>query len=155
VVGVVDPRGRWLGQALYSTESQIALRLLTTRESPVDDAFWRARLEAALHVRQRLDIDANARRLVHAEADLLPSLIVDQYDDVLVAQTLSQGTDRRRDLIVGLLVDLLQPRGVLLRNDPKVRLLEGLDRKVDVAWGEVPDRIRIREGSIVRDVDVR
>jgi 23S rRNA (cytosine1962-C5)-methyltransferase len=155
VVGVVDPRGRWLGQALYSTESQIALRLLTTRESPVDDAFWRARLEAALHVRQRLDIDANARRLVHAEADLLPSLIVDQYDDVLVAQTLSQGTDRRRDLIVGLLVDLLQPRGVLLRNDPKVRLLEGLDRSVEVAWGDVPDRIRIREGSIVRDVDVR
>lgn len=155
VVGVVDPRGRWLGQALYSTESQIALRLLTTREATVDDAFWRARLEAALHMRQRLDIDANARRLVHAEADLLPSLVVDQYDDVLVAQTLSQGTDRRRDLIVQLLVELVQPRGVLLRNDPKVRLLEGLERQVEVAWGEVPDRVRIREGTIVRDVDVR
>jgi 23S rRNA (cytosine1962-C5)-methyltransferase len=155
VVGVVDPRGRWLGQALYSTESQIALRLLTTREATVDDAFWRARLEAALHMRQRLDIDANARRLVHAEADLLPSLVVDQYDDVLVAQTLSQGTHRRRDLIVQLLVELVQPRGVLLRNDPKVRLLEGLERQVEVAWGEVPDRVRIREGTIVRAVDVR
>src|SRR5690606_28173934 len=144
VVGVVDPRGRWLGQALYSTESQIALRLLTTRESPVDDAFWRARLEAALHVRQRLDIDANARRLVHAEADLLPSLIVDQYDDVLVAQTLSQGTDRRRDLSVGLLVDPLQPRGVPLRHDPKVRPLEGLNPQVDGGWAEAADRTQNR-----------
>lgn len=155
VVGVVDPRGRWLGQALYSTESQIALRLLTTRETPVDETFWRARLEAAVQLRQRLDIDSTARRLVHAEADLLPSLIVDQYDDVLVAQTLSQGTDRRRDLIVQLLVELVQPRGVLLRNDPKVRLLEGLERQVEVAWGDVPDRVTIREGAIVRDVDLR
>jgi len=90
VVGVVDPRGRWLGQALYSTESQIALRLITTSEAAVDEDFWRRRLAAAIAVRDRLALDGTARRLVHAEADLLPSLIVDQYDDVLVVQTLSQ-----------------------------------------------------------------
>lgn len=155
VVGVVDPRGRWLGQAFYSTESQIALRLLTTREAALDEAFWRGRLAAAMQVRDRLALDATARRLVHAEADLLPSLVVDQYDDVLVVQTLSQGTDARRDLLVQQLVELVQPRGVLLRNDPKVRLLEGLERKVEVAYGEVPERVTIRAGGIERDVDLR
>src|SRR5690606_16874898 len=106
IVGVTDGRGRWLGQALSSTESQIALRLLTRRETPVGDAFWKARLTAALELRASLGHVGTARRLVHAEADLLPSLVVDQYADVLVVQTLSQGTDARRDLFVRLLVEL-------------------------------------------------
>ena len=155
IVGVVDPRGKWLGQALYSTESQIALRLLTRRDDPIEAAFWRNRLSASISMRDRLGLEATARRLVHAEADLLPSLIVDQYDDVLVVQTLSQGTDRRREEIVQTLVDLVQPRGVLLRNDPKVRLLEGLERQVEVAYGDVPERVVIRAGGIERDVDLR
>lgn len=155
IVGVVDPRGKWLGQAFYSTDSQIALRLLTRRDDPIDETFWRTRLSAAITLRDRLGLDATARRLVHAEADLLPSLIVDQYDDVLVVQTLSQGTDRRREQFVQTLVDLVKPRGVLLRNDPKVRLLEGLERQVEVAYGDVPERVIIREGPIERDVDLR
>ncbi len=155
IVGVVDPRGAFLGQALYSTESQIALRLLTRRDDPIDATFWRRRLSAAIATRDRLRLEGTARRLVHAEADLLPSLVVDQYDDVLVVQTLSQGTDRRREEIVQALVELTQPRGVLLRNDPKVRLLEGLEREVAVAYGDVPERVVIREGGIERDVDLR
>jgi 23S rRNA (cytosine1962-C5)-methyltransferase len=155
IVSVTDTRGRRLGQALYSTESQIALRLLTRHEAPVDDAFWKARLAAAIELRSTLGHDGNARRLVHAEADLLPSLVVDQYADVLVVQTLSQGTDARRDLFVRLLVELVRPAGVLLRNDPRVRLLEGLERQVEVVHGEVPDRVVIRAGAIEREVDLR
>ena len=112
-----------------------------TRPS-VDRAFWRERLATAIAVRERLHLDATAVRLVHGEADLLPSLIVDRYADVLVVQTLSQGTEANRDLIVELLVELLQPRGVLLRNDPKVRTLEGLPQEVVLAYGEVPERRR-------------
>lgn len=159
IVRVRGPRagGResWLGQAFYSTESQIALRLLTRRDDPVDETFWRTRLAAAIDLRASLALDSNARRLVHAEADLLPSLVVDQYGDVLVVQTLSQGTDARRDLFVRLLVELTQPAGVLLRNDPKVRLLEGLEREVSVAHGDVPERVLVRAGGIERDVDPR
>jgi 23S rRNA (cytosine1962-C5)-methyltransferase len=92
-------------------------------------------------------------RLVHGEADLLPSLIVDRYADVLVVQTLSQGTDTHRDLIIELLVELLQPRGVLLRNDPKVRALEGLPQEVVLAYGEVPEQVEVREGPITYLVD--
>jgi len=153
VVEVRDSRGALLGRALSSSESQITLRMLTRDATPVDRAFWRSRLEAAIAVRERLALDATAMRLVHGEADLLPSLIVDRYADVLVVQTLSQGTDTHRELIVALLVELLQPRGVLLRNDPKVRTLEGLPQEVTLAYGEVPPEIEVREGPVTSMVD--
>ncbi len=153
IVDVRDARGALLGRALSSTDSQITLRMLTRDATPVDRAFWRSRLEAAIAVRSRLALDATAIRLVHGEADLLPSLIVDRYDDVLVAQTLSQGTDAHRDVIVELLVELLQPRGVLLRNDPKVRTLEGLPQEVTLAYGDVPAHVDVREGPVTYRVD--
>src|SRR5205814_8777631 len=106
-----------------------------------------------------LAIDATACRLVNAEADGLPGLIVDRYGDAtgdyLVVQTLSQGMDRRRSWVAELLVELIGPRGILARNDPKVRRLEGLDERVEVVHGEVPERIEAREGRIRYQVDVR
>ena len=153
VVEVRDSRGALLGRALSSNESQITLRMLTRDGTVVDRAFWRARLAAAIAVRERLQIDATAFRLVHGEADLLPSLIVDRYADVLVVQTLSQGTEANRDLIVELLVELLKPRGILLRNDPKVRTLEGLPQEVVLAYGEVPEQVEVREGPLTYIVD--
>src|SRR6185295_14856592 len=93
-VRVVGGRGRPVGQALYSDRSEIALRLLTHGAEPADLALWRTRLEQAIAFRAALDIDATAYRLVHSEADRLPSLIVDRYGDHLVLQALSQGTDR-------------------------------------------------------------
>lgn len=153
IVDVRDSRGTLLGRALSSTESQIALRMLTRGDTVVDRAWWTHRLQTAIDVRRRLDLDGTAIRLVHGEADLLPSLVVDRYDDVLVVQTLSQGTDARRDEIVALLVELLQPRGILLRNDPKVRLLEGLPQEVVLAYGEVPEVVEVREGPITCRVD--
>jgi 23S rRNA (cytosine1962-C5)-methyltransferase len=153
VVEVRDSRGALLGRALSSDQSQITLRMLTRDATPVDRDFWRSRLAAAIAVRARLALDATAVRLVHGEADLLPSLIVDRYDDVLVVQTLSQGTDAHRELIVDVLVELLQPRGVLLRNDPKVRTLEGLPQEVVLAYGEVPAQVEVREGPVTYVVD--
>lgn len=154
VVEVRDGRGALLGRALSSTESQITLRMLTRDDTPVDRAFWRQRLASAIAVRERLALDATAMRLVHGEADLLPSLIVDRYADVLVVQTLSQGTDAHRAEIVEVLVELLQPRGVLLRNDPKVRLLEGLQQEVTLAYGDVPAQVEVREGAVTYLADL-
>ena len=153
IVDVRDGRGALLGRALSSAESQITLRMLTRDATPVDRAFWRQRLQAAINVRARLAFDATAVRLVHGEADLLPSLIVDRYADILVVQTLSQGTDAHRALIVELLVELLEPRGVLLRNDPKVRTLEGLPQEVTLAYGDVPAQVEVREGPVTYLVD--
>ncbi|MGQ0735727.1 MAG: class I SAM-dependent rRNA methyltransferase [Acidobacteriota bacterium] len=155
VVEVLGPRHRPLGKALYSDRSQITLRMLTRGDEDIDGRFWRTRLETALAFRRSLQIDATAYRLVHAEADLLPSLVVDRYGDCLVVQALSQGMDRLLPSLIPTLVEISGAAGVLARNDPKVRLLEGLDQRVEVLAGEVPDRMVVREGPIEYDVDTR
>src|SRR5262245_11503557 len=93
VVVVRNARGRVLGEALYSDRSQIAIRMLTSGDQPADAALIRRRLEVAIGFRDRLGLNATAYRLVHGEADLLPSLVVDRYGDYLVVQALSQGMD--------------------------------------------------------------
>ena len=153
VVDVLGPRHRLLGRALFSDQSQITIRMISHDTTPIDDAFWRARLDQAIKFRDGLDINATAYRLVHGEADLLPSLIVDRYADYLVMQTLSQGMDRLSTTIAGLLVELTGARGVLARNDPKVRQLEGLEQKVELVHGDVPETITVREAGVTYDVD--
>jgi 23S rRNA (cytosine1962-C5)-methyltransferase len=129
--------------------------MLTTGEQRADASLLRGRLEAAMAMRASLTLDADAYRLVHGEADLLPSLIVDRYGDILVVQALSQGMDRLLPDIVGLLVELVHPVGILARNDPKVRALEGLEQTVDVLYGEVPASVLVHEGPVEYDVDLR
>jgi len=155
IVQVRNARGRPLGSALFSDRSQITLRMLSYGEAPADEGLLRARIAAAVAFRQTLAIDATAYRLVHGEGDLLPSLIVDRYGDYLVVQALSQGTDRLLPAVVGALTDLLHPRGILARNDPRTRTLEGLDQRVEVLAGEVPDAVTVTEAGIEYDVDLR
>ncbi|MGH7821696.1 MAG: class I SAM-dependent rRNA methyltransferase [Candidatus Binatia bacterium] len=153
VVAVTARNGRLVGRAIYSDRSQIAIRLLTRDDRAVDEGFWRERLEAAIAFRRRLAIDATAYRLVHAEGDLLPSLVVDRYGEVLVVQALSQGIDRALPAIVAALVELCAPSGILARHDARARELEGLERKVEVLHGEVPATIVVREGAVELEVD--
>lgn len=155
VVRLVGPRGRVWGRAMYSDRSQIALRALAHEDEPVTEAFWRARIAAAIELRRSFGIDATAYRVIHGEGDRLPSLIVDRYGDYLVVQTLSQGMARLEDMLIGILADLLAPAGVLVRNDPRVRLLEGLPQEVRIARGEIPPTIVIREGASKFGVDLR
>ena len=153
VVRVLGSRGRAIGQALYSDRSEIALRHLTWSSDPIESGFWQARLRDAIQFRDTLEVDATAYRLVHGEADRLPSLVVDRYADYLVVQALSQAIDRLLPEITRLLVELLSPRGILARNDPRVRLLEGLDQRVEVLHGTVPETIDVREGHVTHAVD--
>jgi len=155
VVAVKASNGRPLGHALFSDRSQITLRMIARGDRPLPGTWLRDRLRAAIAYRETLGIDATAYRLVHGEGDLLPSLIVDRYDDVLVIQTLSQGMARLQDEIVAALAKLAAPRGILARNDPKVRDLEGLPRIVDVVHGDVPESLVVREGRVDMDVDLR
>jgi 23S rRNA (cytosine1962-C5)-methyltransferase len=155
IVRVLGPRQRAIGDAFFSDRSQIPIRMLTRGEVHADESLLRLRLEQAFRLRESLSLDATAYRLVHAEADLLPSLIVDRYGEYLVVQALSQGMDRVLPLVTAMLVDLLAPLGILARNDPKVRELEGLDRSVDVLHGAIPDTVVVREGPIEYEVDLR
>ena len=155
IVHVIGPRQRTMGYALFSDRSQIPIRMLTLGAVPADEALIRRRLEQAIRFRESLHLDATALRLVHGEGDLLPSLIVDRYAGYLVVQTLSQGMDRLLPAITRMLVELLSPDGILARNDPKVRALEGLEQIVEVVHGVIPDAVEVREGPVIYDVDLR
>jgi len=155
VVRVTDERGRLVGRAFWSDGSQIALRFLTCRDEPVDRAFFAERIRAAAEYRSTVVEDTDAWRVVHAEGDLLPSLIVDRYADVLVIQTLSQGAEKRKAELVDILVEQFAPRGILERNEPKARLLEHLPQSVSVLYGEVPEQVDARMNDVRLRLDLR
>lgn len=154
VVRLTDERGRYQGRAFYSDKSQIAVRLLTREDRPADRSFFSERLQQAIAYRRQIVEDSDAFRVVYSEGDLLPSLIVDRYGDYLVVQTLSQGTECHKQMLVEILVDLLAPKGVVERNDPKVRLLEGLDQRVGVVYGAVPADVCVKENGVAFAYDL-
>jgi len=153
IVQVMGRRKAPLGSAFYSDRSEIALRMLTRGVEPPPADLLRDRIAAAVSYRESLGIDATAYRLVHGEADRLPGLVVDRYGDYLVLQALIQATDRLLPEITPLLEARLRPAGILARNDPRVRLLEGLDQHVEVLAGTVPEAIEVREGRVTYAVD--
>ena len=155
IVTVFGPKHRRIGDAFFSDRSQIPIRMLTHGAVAADERLVRQRLAQAVRLRDTLAIDATAYRLVHGEGDLLPSLIVDRYGDYVVLQALSQGTDRLVREITEALVDIVSPKGILARNDPKVRALEGLEQKVEVLYGTIPDSVAVREGPVTYDVDLQ
>ena len=186
LVRVREEGRRALGWALWSSQSQIAVRMMLVgsaglalrqaqgrpersrgtagasgsgRDEIDERALFDSRLRQAIAYRASLPIDGTACRLVHGEADRLPALIVDKYGDesgvYLVIQTLCQGMDRRTAFIVELLDAVVRPRGVIARNDPKVRRLEGLEERIDVLAGEVPETVAVREGAVTFQADLR
>ena len=154
VVQVVNPRGKFLGIAHYSSTSQIALRLLTRRNEPIDAAFLRARIKAAVDYRHQIIADSDAYRVIFSEADALPGLIVDRYADTYVLQALDQGMDAMTSLIRDCLSELVSPSGILARNDASVRRLEGLPQTVETLAGAVPERVEIRMNGLRLEADL-
>jgi 23S rRNA (cytosine1962-C5)-methyltransferase len=148
VVRLVDAKNCFHGQALYSTQSQIALRFLTRDVRPVDAAFLTARIRAAAEFRRQVAAGARAYRLVAGEGDLLPSLIVDRYGDCLVIQTLSQGMDTFKSTVVEILEKEFSPRLILERNDAAVRALEGLPEQTGVLAGEDVGEVMVEENGV-------
>lgn len=136
-VEVLDPRARGLGVFHYSSRSQISLRQLAPPGTVIDRSFYREKIAAALAYRARVAPGAT-HRLVHAEGDGLPALVVDRYGDCLSVQLLNQGMDAARPEIVDVLRELAAPRAIVLRNDASVRKLEGLPLVKEMAWGELP-----------------
>lgn len=147
VVVVKDERGNFVGQALFSDSSQIALRFLTQTDEDIDRDWWRRRITEAAN-RRNISTDTNAYRLVYSEGDLLPSLIVDRYADVLVLQTLSQGTDAVKSLLIEILLEEFKPRAVIERNDARVRALEGLPLIAGTIYGEAPAELEILQHGL-------
>jgi 23S rRNA (cytosine1962-C5)-methyltransferase len=146
LVAVTDRRGRHLGQALYSPKSEIRLRLLTRGTEPVDATWWATRFREALE--RRGPIADTAYRVVHAEGDGLPSLVVDRYGSWLVAQLLSAGLESLRDDVIAGLRSALAPDGILLRNDAAIRRHERMPLEVVAVFGTVPDTVEVMEHGV-------
>ncbi|MBI5244878.1 MAG: class I SAM-dependent rRNA methyltransferase [Elusimicrobia bacterium] len=141
-------KGRCLGLGFYNPHSLIAFRFLTRRPEAVDADFFHARLERALALRRSRLAGEDSFRLCFGESDALPGLVVDKYGDVLVAQALAAGMERRLPDILSALERLLHPKGIYLKNDHPSRALEGLPAETKTALGEVPKRVVIESGGL-------
>jgi 23S rRNA (cytosine1962-C5)-methyltransferase len=153
VVRVFGPTGRPLGFAFFSSRSEIQLRMVE-RGDTLSPTFLRERLEAARAWREAVAPGVEACRVVHGEGDGIPSLVVDRYAGYLVVQTLSQAAEALKAEIVSTLVALFQPRGILERNDPRVRGLEGLPQQVGILHGEVPESVTVTENGVRFEADL-
>ena len=154
LVDVVMPNGRFYARGLYNPDSKIRVRILTFHEEPITPAFWRERIAQAVRLRTRIAPETTAYRLIYGEADRLPGLIVDRYDDVLVMQTLSSGMDRRKEMLADLLCEATASVRVYLRNDAKSRSLEGLSPVTGFLRGDGGTTIEVREGAARFLVDI-
>jgi len=154
LVDIVTPNGKFFARGLYNPQSKIRVRLLTFDEEPITEQFWRGRVTRAIRLRQRIVSGTNAYRLLYGEADQLPGLIVDRYDDVLVMQTLSYGMDRRKALLADLLCQEAGVSRIYLRNDAKSRNLEGLSIEKGFLRGGGATRVEVQEGHAFFLVDI-
>jgi 23S rRNA (cytosine1962-C5)-methyltransferase len=157
VVQIVAGDGRFLALALFNSHSQIQARILTWHDEAIGNSFWRIKIERALNHRALLNLEpaTTAYRLINAEADGLPGLVVDKYGDFLVMQCLAFGIDSRKEMLAHLLADFLQPAGIIERSDVDVRQKEGLPPVSGLLWGEAPPaETIIRENGYHFGVDL-
>lgn len=154
LVDVVMPNGRFYARGLYNPASKIRVRILTFADEPITESFWRGRIAQAVRLRERIVTNTNAYRLIYGEADRLPGLIVDRYDDVLVMQTLSAGMDRRTEMLADVLCEETGVSRVYLRNDAKSRSLEGLPVSTEFLRGTGATVVKVHEGAARFQVDI-
>ncbi len=151
-----DAAGGFIGVGHYNPHSLIAFRLVSRQREDIDtDEFYERRLSAALAHRQARYPGLTAFRAVYGESDFLPGLVVDKYGDYLSLQLLSAGMDSRRAQIVAALRKIFAPLGIIARNDVGVRKLEGLDERVELLWGDVPESVHMEENGLTFQVNLR
>ena len=154
IVDVTSSKGRFLAKAYYNPQSQIALRVMSLKDEPIDRAFIFRRVHEAIEYRRSF-ADLRSCRMIFAESDRLPALIVDSFGDVLVLQCLALGMERYKQDVVDALVEELHPQGIWERNDVPVRRLEGLELTTGLLYGTVPDRVEMSENGVRFLVDVK
>lgn len=154
IVDVVNSKGKFLGRGYINPKSQIVVRFLTeNKDEVIDREFFKKRILAALKYRQSLEFHGSFR-VVYGESDFLPALIVDKFEDILVIQTLALGMDRFKPVIVDVLNEIFNPRGIYERNDVPVRELEGLPQQKGFLYGKFDPIVIIEENGLKFYVDV-
>ena len=171
VVDLISDKGKFIARGVFNSRSRIRVRLLTwNADEPLDEAFFRRKLQAAIELRQQLayfganglseradagSVRHEACRLVFSEADGLSGLVVDCYGDCLVIQPTSLAMAQRLEMIAGLLQELLAPRAIVLRGDKSMAQLEGIEIVEGHSWGELPEGpLTIHENGLAYEVDL-
>ncbi len=158
LINVNDPSGGSMGWGLYSTQSRIAVRMVTRSKEQPNRAFWLERMQGAVERRARLGMmePEGACRLIGGDADGFPGLVIDRYAKTLVVQSGSQGSDTMRDFLLGLLKEAMPfaPDAIIDRSDTSVRKLEGLEKRVEVLEGTLDGPVTVQDGPLTYDVDV-
>lgn len=153
VVDIYSSKNKFLGRGYINLKSQIAIRVLTYEHEEIDYGFLYSRIKNAWEYR-KLAADPQSCRVIFAESDFLPALVVDKFNDVLVLQTTSLGIESFKPQIVDILNDIIKPAGIYERNDIPVRELEGLEQKKGFLSEEFDTRVEMRENGIKFLVDV-
>ncbi|MDD2648746.1 MAG: class I SAM-dependent rRNA methyltransferase [Eubacteriales bacterium] len=154
VVNVLSQKGAFLAKAVYNPKSQIALRILSRKNEKIDREFIFGRVKRAVDYRRSF-ADLRSCRMIFAESDGLPAVIVDSFGGVLVLQCLSLGMEQFKNDIADALCEELKPDGIYERNDVPVRELEGLEQKTGLLRGSVPDLVEMSENGVRFLVDVK
>jgi len=157
-VDLISSEGHFLARASYSPISQIRARVWTFTDEPVDKEFFRKRIKSALALRDtcHLTRDTDSYRLIHAESDGIPGLIVDRYNNVLVLQSLTAGSEFWKETIADILVEETGIENIYERSDADVRELEGLKPLIGILRGTIPDsKIMIDEYNLKFIVDIQ
>ncbi|NWK56836.1 class I SAM-dependent rRNA methyltransferase [Verrucomicrobiaceae bacterium N1E253] len=158
VISLKDFRDRPLGTAIYNPESQIVARRISRRKQKLDREFLLRRIGQAIELRERSGLDPRLARIVWSESDGLPGVIVDRYGDHLVLQTLTLAMSLHRQEIVDVLVELLSPASVILRNDSPMLVAEGIEQETLMMYGERPDTFVVEapsvEGGVKFEIDL-
>lgn len=146
-VDIISHQDKWLGSGYVNPNTLICARVVSRdREHPLSQSLLVHRIKIALSLRERL-YGEPYYRLIFGESDGLPGLVVDRFGDVLVAQLTTAGMEVQREAVVAALGKVLKPAGILLRNDGVMRELEGLDRYIEVAAGQIPEKVEVQEGG--------
>jgi 23S rRNA (cytosine1962-C5)-methyltransferase len=158
VIDLLSDKGKFIARGIFNSRSRIRVRLYTWNAAePLDDAFWRRRLEAAVALRAQIGYDhpQGAARVVFSEGDGLSGLIVDRYADYLAVQVTAQAVAVRLPAIVPMLVELLHPKGIMIRTERGVSRAEGLELRDGPHWGQTPDGpLLIVEYGLTYEVDL-
>lgn len=156
LVDLVDAAGSFVGRGYYNPQTDIAVRLLTRQDEPVDGAFFKKRVQAAWDLRQQaLDLtNTDVFRLIHAEGDFLPGVIADYYAGVIVLQSHTAGIDLLLEPLAAALEEVARPKAILLRTDVAVRSREGLSKNEPrLLMGEIPTDLEVRENGLRFKID--
>lgn len=156
LVSILNHQGRFLGVGYINPHSQIIVRLVSyTMLEAMDQRFFEHRFQQCLEHRQRFLDDFSSCRMVYGEADFLPGLVVDKYEDVLVVQILTLGMERCREEIVQALISVFKPKAIYDRSDVSVRELEGLEQTKGCLYGVCPEKVQIVENGLKIEVDIK